>query len=143
MVLIHNDQAPYAYVQCHNVTMSDTQSNHVVRNCLMFAYRALRMLERFIKGTHFSPYKDFFEKVLQRKLESEVPNSEVEAFYLGRQSEGEFVAIAESRLFGGGGVCVCVCVRPLVSITESTCLCIQHTWFRSQIVICLYSLTLK
>ena len=88
------------------------------------------MLERFVKRTHLSPYKDFFEKVLQRKLESEVPKSEVEAFYLGRQSEGDFVTIAENRLFGGGVcvcvcMCVCVCVCVCVCLIVSECVCVR------------------
>ena len=91
--------------------MADYYQAHVTRNCLAIAYAALRPLGRFVEGSHVSPYKQFFEKVRDRKLEGEVPNSEVESYYLNKMSEAEFVGVAEKRLCGGngGGVCVCVC----------------------------------
>ncbi len=82
----------------------------MVHNCLKIAYHSLRPLGRFIKDSHLSPYKEFFEKVLKRKLDGgELANAEVESYYLNRQTEAEFISSAETRLFAGnyGGMILC------------------------------------
>ncbi len=88
--------------------MTESHEKYVVTNCLKIAYDSLRVLGRFVQGSHLSPYKEFFEKLLDRKLDGEVPNSEVEAYYLNRLTESDFVNAAESRVFAGnyGGMCV-------------------------------------
>lgn len=79
--------------------------DYVVRNVLKFAYRSLRAKDRFLEGSHRSPYEEFYSKLTeafrslpQRKLDISVANSEVEAFYLGHMSEDEFISAVESRV---------------------------------------------
>lgn len=79
--------------------------DYVIRNVLKFAYRSLRAKDRFVEGSHMSPYEDFYRKLAdsvsaqpQKKIDANVTNSEVEAFYLGRTSEDEFVSMIESKV---------------------------------------------
>ena len=78
-------------------------TNYVVRNCLLFAYRALRNVSRFVTDSHISPYEQLFKDVASalsptKKIEFSVPNSEVEKFYGRRLSEVEFVASVQSKV---------------------------------------------
>ncbi len=90
--------------------MTKSREKYVVHNCLKTTYHSLRTLGRFVKDSHLSPYKDFFEKLLKRKLDSgDLSNAEVESYYLNRLSETDFISSAESRLFAGhyGGMIWC------------------------------------
>lgn len=79
--------------------------DYIIRNVLKFAYRSLRAKDRFVEGSHRSPYEDFYRKLAdsvnahaQKKIDASVTNSEVEAFYMGRTNEDEFVSMVESKI---------------------------------------------
>ena len=71
------------------------QKEYVVRNCLTYAYVALRSKERLMGNSTTSFYENYFQQLADalspgKKLDVSVSNSEVESFYLGRVSLGEF-----------------------------------------------------
>jgi len=74
-----------------------------VRNCLLFAFNCLRSTDRLVGDSLQSPYEQFHEKLAGnickgRKIEFSIPNSEVEAFYLKRSSETDFIASVQSKI---------------------------------------------
>ena len=80
-----------------------TQQDHIIPNTLKSAYRALRSTSRFLEGSHKSPYEEFYAKLSetlspQKRLDVTTSNAEVEAFYLGRQSEGDFLSMVENKI---------------------------------------------
>ena len=83
--------------------MESSAKEYVVRNCLTFAYDALRSKERFVGETTTSPYENYFKELGdaltagQKKLDTNVSNSEVESFYQGRVSLGEFRLQCQKR----------------------------------------------
>lgn len=99
--------------------MESSAKEYVFRNCLTHAYDALRSKERFVGETTTSPYETFFKELGDalagaggsKKLDTNVSNSEVESFYQGRVSPGEF------RLH---------CQKRFVSCLIQTCSCPVH-----------------
>ena len=83
--------------------MESSAKEYVVRNGLAYAYDALRSKERLIGDTTTSYYENYFQQLLEklgppgRKWESSIGNSEVESFYLGRVSLGEFRLHTKNR----------------------------------------------
>ena len=78
-------------------------TNYVVQNCLLFAYRALKNLGRFVNDSHISPYEQLFTDIASalspnKKIDFSLPNSEVEKFYGRRLSEAEFVASVQTKI---------------------------------------------
>ena len=74
-----------------------------VKNCLLFAFKCLRSTDRLVDNSLQSPYELFHEKLAAsickgRKIEFSIPNSEVEAFYLKRSSETDFIASVQSKI---------------------------------------------
>ena len=83
--------------------MAELSSNYIVRNCLLFAFKALRNTKRHIEDSLRSPYEDIFADLAKtlspaKKLDYSIPNSEVEAFYLKRMTEKEFISNIEIRI---------------------------------------------
>lgn len=76
--------------------METVTKDYVVRNCLSFAYEALRSRTRLMGETTQSYYENYFQILLEKlgppgkKWDLNIPNSEVESFYLGNVSVGEF-----------------------------------------------------
>ena len=87
--------------------MEAPAKEYIVRNCLGYAYDALRSKERLIGDTTESYYESYFQRLLEslgppgKKWELIIPNSEVESFYLGGVSPGEFRLQAQRRWVGG------------------------------------------
>ena len=83
--------------------METTAKEHVVRNCLTYAYDALRSKDRLMGETTESYYENYFHQLLEslgppgKRWETTVPNSEVESFYLGNTSLGEFRLHTQKR----------------------------------------------
>lgn len=83
--------------------MESTTKEYVVRNSLSFAYDALRSKERLIGDSTNSYYENYFKQLLEKlgppgkRWDVGVNNSEVEAFYLGRVSPGEFRLKTQER----------------------------------------------
>lgn len=97
--------------------------SHSVQNCLSYAYAALRTSDRFLEGSHRSPYEEFFAKLSeamspQKKLDFSVTNNEVESFYLGKVSEANFLSTVRSRILSKVGTGD---LPPLYSVTWDTC----------------------
>ena len=95
--------------------MNEISSSYIVRNCLLFAFRALRNTDRHIKDSLQSPYENFFDDLTKalgqgKKLEYFIPNSEVEGFYTKNMTENDFVTSVQNKLlskiphFGPGTV---------------------------------------
>ena len=83
--------------------MGEQPSSYVVRNALLFAFRALRHTERLQKDSLCSPYEDFYTELANalspvKKIECNIPNSEVEKFYNKRMSENDFVMSVQSKI---------------------------------------------
>lgn len=77
--------------------------NYILHNALTFAFRALRQSERHVKDSIISPYQEFFDGLAvalspEKKLDYLIPNSEVEAFYIKRTTEKEFITHVHSRI---------------------------------------------
>ena len=75
----------------------------MVRNCLLFAYRSLRNTERLVNESLQSPYEILLRDVANalspnKKLDMNIPNSEVEAFYNRRLSETDFMSNVQSKI---------------------------------------------
>ena len=78
-------------------------SSYGVKNCLVFAFNCLRKMDRLVGDSLQSPYEVFHENLAKglskgKKIEYSIPNSEVEAFYLKRSSEIDFIASVQSRI---------------------------------------------
>lgn len=92
-------------------------SNYGVKNCLIYAFNSLRNMDRLVGDSHQSPYELFHENLAKslgrgKKIEYSISNSEVEAFYLKRSSEVDFIASVQSKILckvglpgAGGGTC--------------------------------------
>lgn len=83
--------------------MAEPPKNYIIRNCLLFAFKALRHSERLKENSLVSPYEDFFDDVAsalspQKKLNYTIPNSEVEGFYNKRFSENDFMSSVQSKI---------------------------------------------
>ena len=93
---LQEDSARSEEKQLRSLAMESPPKEYVVRNCLAFAYDALRSKERLMGETTTSYYEDYFQRLLEelgppgKKWELGIPNSEVESFYLGGVSLGEF-----------------------------------------------------
>ena len=90
--------------------MADIPSSYVIRNCLLFAYRALRHTERLFEDSLRSPYEAFFADIASalspgKKIEYTVPNSEVEKFYTRRLSENDFLANVQTKILSKVPAC--------------------------------------
>ena len=83
--------------------MESPPREYVVRNALSYAYDALRSKERFIGETTTSHYENYFQQLAERlgppgkKWDVSISNSEVESFYLGRVTLGEFRLNTQKR----------------------------------------------
>lgn len=83
--------------------MESNVKEYIVRNALAYAYDALRSKERLIGESTVSYYEEYFQQLLEKlgppgkKWEMNVNNSEVESFYLGRVSLGEFRLHTKNR----------------------------------------------
>lgn len=83
--------------------MAELPNSYIVRNCLKFAYRALKGTERHKMDSLRSPYEDLYVDIGSalcplKKLDLSIPNSEVEGFYNRRVSENEFILNIQSRI---------------------------------------------
>ena len=84
-------------------TMEVPTKDYVVRNCLTYAYDALRSRERLMGDSTESYYEKYFVQLSEalgppgKRWELAVPNSEVESFYLGNMSVGEFRLQTQKR----------------------------------------------
>jgi hypothetical protein len=85
--------------------MESPPKEYVVRNSLSYVYDALRSKPRLMGDTTLSFYENYFQLLLEKlgppgkKWELSIPNSEVESFYLGRVSVGEFRLNTQKRVF--------------------------------------------
>ncbi|CAI8052370.1 Differentially expressed in FDCP 6 homolog [Geodia barretti] len=85
--------------------METSTKEYIVRNCLTYAYGALRSKDRLMGESTVSHYENYFQQLLEelgppgKKWETAVPNSEVESFYLGNTSLGEFRLHTQKRVF--------------------------------------------
>ena len=85
------------------IMMEPATKEYVVRNSLAYAYDALRSKERLIGESTNSYYENYFQQSLERlgppgkKWDLTIPNSEVESFYLGRITLGEFRLNTQER----------------------------------------------
>lgn len=95
-----------------NSMMAESPSNYMVRNGLIFAFRALRQGERLVGESLRSPYEQFFMDVAaalfpNKKMELGIVNSEVEKFYNKHMTETEFMINVQTKLLskmaGGQG----------------------------------------
>ena len=83
--------------------METSTKEYIVRNCLTYAYGALRSKDRLMGESTVSHYENYFQQLLEelgppgKKWETAVPNSEVESFYLGNTSLGEFRLHTQKR----------------------------------------------
>ena len=89
----------------HKRRLDAMPQDYIIHNVLKFAYRSLRAKDRFVGGSHRSPYEDFYRKLAdsvsahaQKKIDASITNSEVEGFYLSRTNEDEFVSMVESKI---------------------------------------------
>ncbi len=92
-------------------------SSYGVKNCLLYAFNTLRGMDRLVADSLQSPYELFHETLAKsmcrgRKIEYSISNSEVEAFYLKRSSENDFIASVQSKILSkvclagsGGNTC--------------------------------------
>ena len=86
-----------------NKTMESAPKEYVVRNALCYAYDALRSNERYIGESTTSRYENYFQQLAEKlaapgkKCDVSISNSEVESFYLGRVSLGEFRLNTQKR----------------------------------------------
>ena len=94
--------------------MAEPPENYMVRNGLLFAFRALRQTDRLVNDSLRSPYENFVRDLADtlspvKKLDISIPNSEVESFYNKRMSETEFMINVQTKILaklssqGGGG----------------------------------------
>lgn len=86
-----------------SLLMAEPPSNYMDRNALTFAFRALRHTERLVNDSLSSPYQEFFGNVAEalsptKKLDLNIPNSEVEKFYNRRMSETDFIVSMQTRI---------------------------------------------
>ena len=94
--------------------MESTTKEYVVRNSLSYAYDALRSKERLMGESTTSFYEHFFHQLADslalpgKRCEVSIGNSEVESFYLGKISLGEFRMNAQKR-YVASQVCSYVC----------------------------------
>lgn len=83
--------------------MESATREYVVKNSLSYAYDALRSKERLMGETTASFYEHFFHQLADslalpgKRCEVSIANSEVESFYLGKISVGEFRLNAQKR----------------------------------------------
>lgn len=83
--------------------MESTTKEFVVRNSLSYAYDTLRSKERLMGESTASYYENFFQQLADslalpgKRCEVSIANSEVESFYLGKISLGEFRLNAQKR----------------------------------------------
>lgn len=66
-----------------------------MRNCLTYVYDALRSKEQLMGESTTSYYENYFHQLADslgpgKKCDVTISNSEVESFYLGQVSLGEF-----------------------------------------------------
>lgn len=87
----------------------------MIRNCLLFAFRALKHTERLVNDSLRSPYEELYSNVADalspmKKLDLNIPNSEVEKFYNKRMTERDFMINMQTRILskvsGGQGTAV-------------------------------------
>lgn len=83
--------------------MVDLPSSYLIRNCLLFAYRALKNTERLCQDSLLSPYEELFQDIANtlspnKKIDFGVPNSEVEKFYNRRLTENDFLSSMQSGI---------------------------------------------
>lgn len=83
--------------------MADLPSSYLIRNCLLFAYRALKNTERLVQDSLLSPYEELFQDIANtlspsKKIDFSIPNSEVEKFYNRRLIENDFLSSVQSKI---------------------------------------------
>lgn len=110
--------------------MAEPPKSHIICNCLLFAYRALKNTERLVDDSLHSPYEVLLLDIANalspsKKIDLTIQNSEVEGFYNRRLSESDFLANIQSKILSkvpvsGPGTVISTGSNPAVSNETTT-----------------------